>query len=151
MSNRRYAKISIFLVAATLLSTTALVISPARSAYAQGNMSDANATGDTQGMSSNMSMAAPETMQSMMNATGGMSDANATGANVTGLTVVMDVDTFKNLLKQNHPLLAQLAEDEDRDLIAKIKAQEVKQALKNEIALNILRLLAQYKAIDEAP
>jgi len=96
-------------------------------------------------------MAAPETMKSMMNATGGMSNTNATGANVTGLTVVMDVDTFKNLLKQNHPLLAQVQEDEDRDLIAKIKAQEVKQALKNEIALNILRLLAQYKAIDESP
>ena len=28
---------------------------------------------------------------------------------VSGLTVVMDVDTFKNLVKQNHPLLAQLA------------------------------------------
>jgi len=136
MSNKKYAKIAIFLIAATLLSTTALVISPARTAYAQGNMS----------------IAAPETMQSMMNATGGnMSNMNATGANVTGLTVVMDVDTFKNLLKQNHPLLAQIQEDEDRDLIAKIKAQEVKQALKNEIALNILRLLAQYKAIDEAP
>ena len=69
----------------------------------------------------------------------------------TGLTVVMDVDTFKNLVKQNHPLLAQLQENQDKDLIAKIKAQDVKQALKNEIALNILRLLAQYKAVDEAP
>ena len=118
MSNTRYAKIAIFLVAATLLSTSALVISPARMAYAQGNMSNAN---------------------------------NATGANVTGLTVVMDVDTFKNLVKKNHPLLAQLQENEDRDLIAKIKTQEVKQALKNEIALNILRLLAQYKAVDESP
>ena len=117
MSNIRYAKIAIFLVVATLLSTTALVISPARMAYAQGNMSN----------------------------------ANATGANVTGLTVVMDVDTFKNLVKQNHPLLAQLQENEDKDLIAKIKVQDVKQALKNEIALNILRLLAQYKAVDEAP
>ena len=63
----------------------------------------------------------------------------------------MDVDTFKNLVKQNHPLLAQLQDNEDKDLIAKIKVQEVKQALKNEIALNILRLLAQYKAIDETP
>ena len=70
---------------------------------------------------------------------------------VSGLTVVMDVDTFKNLVKQNHPLLAQLQDNEDKDLIAKIKVQEVKQALKNEIALNILRLLAQYKAIDETP
>jgi hypothetical protein len=135
MLNKKYAKIAIFLIAATLLSTTALVISPTRTAYAQGNMS----------------MAAPETMKAMENATGSMSNTNATGANVTGLTVVMDVDTFKNLLKQNHPLLAQVQEDEDRDLIAKIKGQEVKQALKNEIALNILRLLAQYKAIDESP
>ena len=135
MLNKKFAKIAIFLIAATLLSTTALVISPARTAYAQGNMS----------------MAAPETMNAMENATDSMSNMNATGANVTGLTVVMDVDTFKNLLKQNHPLLAQVQEDEDRDLIAKIKAQEVKQALKNEIALNILRLLAQYKAIDESP
>jgi len=99
------------------LSTAALVVGPTRMAYAQGNMSN----------------------------------ANATGANVTGLTVLMDVDTFKNLVKQNHPLLAQLQENEDRDLIAKIKTQEVKQALKNEIALNIVRLLAQYKAIDESP
>jgi hypothetical protein len=135
MLNKKYAKVAIFLIAASLLSTTALVISPTRTAFAQGNMS----------------MAAPETMNAMENATGSMSNTNATGANVTGLTVVMDVDTFKNLLKQNHPLLAQVQEDEDRDLIAKIKAQEVKQALKNEIALNILRLLAQYKAIDESP
>jgi hypothetical protein len=141
-----YAKIAIFAIAATLLSTTAMVVSPSRMAFAQGNMSSMNATSSMQGTPSNMSMAAPETMQSMMNATGATG-----GANVTGLTVVMDVDTFKNLLKQNHPLLAQIQEDEDRDLIAKIKAQEVKQALKNEIALNILRLLAQYKAIDQAP
>ena len=117
MLNKRSTKITVFLVAATLLSTAALVVGPTRMAYAQGNMSN----------------------------------ANATGANVTGLTVVMDVDTFKNLVKQNHPLLAQLQENEDRDLIAKIKTQEVKQALKNEIALNIVRLLAQYKAIDESP
>ena len=117
MSNMRYTKIAVFLVGPILWSTTALVIGPTRMAYAQGNMSN----------------------------------ANATGANVTGLTVVMDVDTFKNLVKQNHPLLAQFQENEDRDLIAKIKTQEVKQALKDEIALNILRLLAQYKAIDEAP
>ena len=151
MLNKKYAKITVFIIAATLLSTTALVISPARTAYAQGNMSSMNATGDMQGTSNNMSIAAPETMEAMKNATGGMSNMSATGANVTDLTVVMDVDTFKNLLKQNHPLLAQIQEDEDRDLIAKIKAQEVKQALKNEIALNILRLLAQYKAIDQAP
>jgi hypothetical protein len=119
MINKRYTKIAIFLVAATLLSIAALVVGPARMAYAQGNMT--------------------------------MSNANATGANVTGLTVVMDVDTFKNLVKKNHPLLAQLQENEDRDLIAKIKLQDAKQALKNEIALNILHLLAQYKAIDEAP
>ena len=119
MSNIRYVKIAIFAMAATLLSTAALVVGPAKMAYAQGNMS--------------------------------MSNANATGANVTGLTVVMDVDTFKNLVKKNHPLLAQLQENEDRDLIAKIKTQEVKQALKNEIALNIVRLLAQYQAIDQSP
>ncbi|HEY7109019.1 MAG TPA: hypothetical protein VH415_06310 [Nitrososphaeraceae archaeon] len=147
MLKTRYAKIAIFAIAATLLSTTAMVVSPSGMAFAQGNMSSMNATGSMQGTPSNMSMAAPETMQSMMNATG----ATGAGANVTGLTVVMDVDTFKNLLKQNHPLLAQIQEDEDRELIAKIKAQEVKQALKNEIALNILRLLAQYKAIDQAP
>jgi hypothetical protein len=145
MSKTTHTRIVIFVIAATLLSTAALVIGPTRTAFAQGNMSSMNTTA---GLPSNMSMAAPETMQSMMNATG----ANATGgANVTGLTVVMDVDTFKNLLKQNHPLLAQIQEDQDRDLIEKIKAQEVKQALKNEIALNILRLLAQYKAIDAAP
>ena len=80
-----------------------------------------------------------------------MPNANATGANVTGLTVVMNVDTFKNLVKQNHPFLARLQDNQDKDLIAKIKVQDVKQALKNEIALNILRLLAQYKAVDEAP
>jgi len=141
MSKTTHAKIAIFVIAATLLSSAALVVGPTRIVFAQGNMSSMNATGGLN-QTGDMSMTAPETMKSMM---------NATGANVTGLTVVMDVDTFKNLLKQKHPLLAQLAEDQDKDLIAKIKAQEVKQALKDEIALNILRLLAQYKAIDEAP
>jgi len=62
MLNIRYAKIAIFLVAATLLSTTALVISPSRMAYAQGNMSN----------------------------------ASANGANVTGLTVVMEPGKAKS-------------------------------------------------------
>src|SRR4029078_11219009 len=89
MLNRKYSKIAIFAIAATLLSTAALVVGPAKMTYAQGNMSN----------------------------------ANATGANVTGLTVVMDVDTFKNLVQKNLPLLAQLQENEDRDLSAKIKGQ----------------------------
>ena len=71
-----------------------------------------------------------------------MSNANATGANVKGRTGSgLTVQIFKNRVKQNHPLLAQLQDNEDKDLIAKIKVQDVKQALKNEIALSYLMLV----------
>lgn len=76
---------------------------------------------------------------------------NATG-NATqtegNLTAVIDVDTLSKNIKERHPILAQMAADEDKNLIVVIKDMDPKEAAKTMIALNMLRLLQQYKQVD---
>jgi hypothetical protein len=66
------------------------------------------------------------------------------------MTAVIDVDTLSKNLKERHPILAQLQADEDADLVEKIRGLDSKEAVKTAIALNMLRLLQQYKEVDEA-
>ena len=69
--------------------------------------------------------------------------------NTTGnLTTVIDVDTLSKNIKERHPILAQFAGDEDQDIVVKIKVMDPKEAAKTTIALNILRMLQQYKQLD---
>ena len=69
--------------------------------------------------------------------------------NTTGnLTTVIDVDTLSKNIKERHPILAQFAGDEDQDIVVKIKGMDPKEAAKTMIALNILRMLQQYKQLD---
>lgn len=70
---------------------------------------------------------------------------NATNGN---LTAVIDVDTLSKNIKERHPILAQMGADEDKDLIVLIKGMDPKEAAKTIIALNMLRLLQQYKEVD---
>ena len=53
-------------------------------------------------------------------------------------------------LKAKHPGPAALAGEEDKDLVIKIKALDAKEAVKAALALNIIRELQHYKAIDAA-
>ena len=46
---------------------------------------------------------------------------------------------------ERHPILAQMAGNEDQDLMVIIKGMDSKEAAKTTIALNILRLLQQYE------
>ena len=72
-----------------------------------------------------------------------------TQGNLTGnLTSAIDVDTLSKNMKERHPILAQFAGDEDEDIVVKIKGMDPKEAAKTTIALNILRLLQQYKQLD---
>ena len=72
-----------------------------------------------------------------------------TQGNFTGnLTTVIDVDTLSKNIKERHPILAQFAGDEDQDIVVKIKVMDPKEAAKTAIALNILRMLQQYKQLD---
>ena len=72
-----------------------------------------------------------------------------TQGNTTGnLTTVIDVDTLSKNIKERHPILAQFAGDEDQDIVVKIKVMDPKEAAKTTIALNILRMLQQYKELD---
>lgn len=66
------------------------------------------------------------------------------------MTAVIDVDTLSKNIKERHPLLAQMQANEDADLVAKIKGLDSKEAVKTVIALNMLRLLEQYKEVDAA-
>ena len=65
-------------------------------------------------------------------------------------TAVIDVDTLSKNIKERHPVLAQMQANEDADLVAKIKGLDSKEAVKTVIALNMLRLLEQYKEVDAA-
>ena len=69
-------------------------------------------------------------------------------ANVTA-TMDADVDNIVKLLKAKHPVLAELADDADKNLVAKIKVLDAKDAVKTAIALNIVRELMQYKLVDQ--
>ena len=72
-----------------------------------------------------------------------------TQGNTTGnLTTVIDVDTLSKNIKERHPILAQFAGDEDQDIVVKIKGMDPKEAAKTAIALNILRMLQQYKQLE---
>ena len=66
------------------------------------------------------------------------------------MTAVIDVDTLSKNIKERHPVLAQMQANEDADLVAKIKGLDSKEAVKTVIALNMLRLLEQYKEVDAA-
>jgi len=66
------------------------------------------------------------------------------------MTAVIDVDTLSKNIKERHPVLAQMQANEDADLVAKIKGLDSKEAMKTVIALNMLRLLEQYKEVDAA-
>ena len=72
-----------------------------------------------------------------------------TQGNVTGnLTAVIDDDTLSKNLKERHPILAQFSGDEDEDIVVKINVMDAKEAAKTALALNILRMLQQYKQLD---
>ena len=64
------------------------------------------------------------------------------------LTALIDVDTLSKNIKERHPILAQMAADEDKGIIVVIKGMDPKEAAKTIIALNMLRLLQQYKEVD---
>lgn len=79
------------------------------------------------------------------NATNGNLSAESTKGN---LSAVIDVDTLSKNIKERHPLLAKMSADEDKNLIVVIKGMDPKEAAKTIIALNMLRLLQQYKEVD---
>jgi len=111
-----------------ILGTTAMIINPSNMAYAQGTIGD---------IISNMTQ-------------GNMTQGNMTQGNMTqgNMTTVIDVDTLAENIKERHPILTQMSADEDQDLMVKIKGMDPKEAAKTTIALNILRLLQQYKQLD---
>jgi hypothetical protein len=118
MINRKMTESSVIFMTAALLVVAAAVVSPANMVHAQGNATQSNAT---------------------------QSNASQTEGN---LTAVIDVDTLSKNIKDRHPILGQMAADEDKDLIVVVKGMDPKEAVKTIIALNMLRLLQQYKQVD---
>lgn len=128
MVKHNLIKLSIMILTIAILGITALIINPANMAYAQGTIGDI-ISNMTQG---NMTQ-------------GNMTDGNTTEGN---MTTVIDVDTLAKNIKERHPILTQMSADEDQDLMVKIKGMDPKEAAKTAIALNMLRLLQQYKQLD---
>jgi hypothetical protein len=128
MVKHNIIKMSIMILTIAILGTTAVIINPANMAYAQGTIGD---------IISNMTQ-------------GNMTQGNMTQGNMTqgNMTTVIDVDTLAENIKERHPILTQMSADEDQDLMVKIKGMDPKEAAKTTIALNILRLLQQYKQLD---
>ena len=62
-------------------------------------------------------------------------------------TKTLDVDGWIKTLKENHPTLANIAESSDvKDVIAKLKGMDVKEAVQDLLALHILNDLQELKA-----
>ena len=133
MVKHNIAKLSVMALTIAIMASSALIISPTKVAHGQGSVGD---------IISNLTQS--NTTQS--NTTQG----NATQDDATEgkLTVVIDVDTLSENIKERHPILAQMAGNEDQDIIVKIKGMDSKEAAKTTIALNILRLLEDYKRLD---
>ena len=63
-------------------------------------------------------------------------------------TATMDTDGIIKSLKAKHKALSALAEDGDRELLSKIKDMDAKEAAQTALALNIIRALQEYKAVE---
>lgn len=122
-------KLSIMVTSITILGTGVLITNVSNTAFGQGIINDMLRLNETQ---DNMTQ-------------GNMSGGNMSGGNVTA---VIDVDTLTQNIKERHPILAQMTAEEDQSLMSKIKGMDSKEAVKTTIALDILRLLQQYKQLD---
>lgn len=122
-------KLSTMVTAITILGTGVLITNVSNTAFGQGIINDMLRLNETQ---DNMTQ-------------GNMSGGNMSGGNVTA---VIDVDTLTQNIKERHPILAQMTAEEDQSLMSKIKGMDSKEAVKTTIALDILRLLQQYKQLD---
>jgi hypothetical protein len=138
MVKHNIIKMSIMISTIAILGTTAVIINPANMAYAQGTIGDI-ISNMTQGNMTQGNMTQ-----------GNMTQGNMTQGNMTqgNMTTVIDVDTLTKNIKERHPILTQMSADEDQDLMVKILGMEPKEAAKTTIALNMLRLLQQYKQLD---
>ena len=66
-------------------------------------------------------------------------------------TATVDTDGIIKSLKAKHAALSALGEDGDRELLSKIKDMDAKEAAQTALALNIIRALQEYRAVEEAP
>ena len=116
-----------FVFAASILASTALVVNPTKIAYAQAN---ATATLDTEGIIKNL-----KAKSAVLSALTGDEDSDLLskikGLDPTGAFHVCHLHEYIYLL-------------------SKIKFIDAKEAVKAALALNIIRELRQYKAVDEA-
>jgi flagellar motility protein MotE (MotC chaperone) len=136
MVNQKFTKGPIIIMTVTLLVAAAVVVNPVNTGYAQGNLSQAL---------SNVTKSLGNVTKSLGNASQAQDNATQKKGN---LTAVIDVDTLSKNIKERHPILAQMAADEDKGTIVVIKGMDPKEAAKTIIALNMLRLLQQYKEVD---
>jgi len=129
MVNQKFTKGSFIIITVTLLVAAAVLVNPVNMVHAQGNVTQAlgNVT------------------KAIGNATQALGNATQKQGN---LTAVIDVDTLSKNIKDRHPILAQMAADEDKNTIVVIKGMDPKEAAKTILALNMLRLLQQYKEVD---
>jgi alpha-L-arabinofuranosidase len=137
------AKLSTIVLTIGIMASTALIIVPTNLAHGQGFIEDLFGN-TTQANTTQANTTQANTTQA--NTTQG--DTNQGNASQGNLAVVIDVDTLSENIKERHPILAQMAGNEDQDLIIKIKGMDSKEAAKTTIALNILRLLEDYKRLD---
>ena len=128
MVKHNIAKLSVMALTIAIMASSALTVSPTKVAHGQGSVGD---------IISNLTQ--NNTTQN-----------NTTQSNVAqgNLTAVIDVDTLAKNIIESHPVLAQMAGNEDQDSMVIIKSMDSKEAAKTIIALNILRLLHQYEDLD---
>ena len=130
MVKHNMIKLSIIVITLAMLGSIAPIMNPAKMAYGQDPID--------------------EILGNITNGDGNMTQGNMTRGNMTqgNMTAVIDVDTLAKNIKERHPILAQMAANEDQDLMMRIKDMDAKEAAKTTIALNMLGLLQQYKQLD---
>ena len=133
MVKHNIAKLSIMGLTIAIMASSALIINPTQVAQGQGTVGD---------IISNLTQNNTTQNNTTQN--------NTTQDNVAqgNLTAVVDVDTVAKNIIERHPILAQMAGNEDQDSMVIIKSMDSKEAAKTIIALNILRLLQQYEELD---
>ena len=63
-------------------------------------------------------------------------------------TATVDSEGIIKSLKAKHAALSALGEDGDRELLSKLKDMDAKEAAQTALALNIIRALQEYKAVE---
>ncbi len=137
-----YQKIGILVVLASVLLSAGLLATP--------SLKVTNAQENGNGAQENGNGAQENGNGAQENGNGAQENGNETQGAQGNQTKTIDVDGWITTLKENHPAMANIGEAQDvKDVIGKIQDIEGKEAVKELLALRVLKDLMDLKAAQE--